>query len=194
MRVRDPARVERIIETAAQLFGEFGYNDVRMEDIANRAGMAKGTLYLYFKDKDDLFLALILERMKHLFDRARVLAADDVSPETRLVNVVRDAFDYFRRQPYIFAAIQRLDNTGTASQIQALRASRDRFLNLTAGIITQLIPPGQKTATTAEMSAKLLCGMMRELLFAPTADFDEAPEQIVHVLLHGILNGGGPAR
>lgn len=186
MRVRDPARVERIIETAAELFGEFGYNDVRMEDIATRAGVAKGTLYLYFKDKDDLFLALILERMTHLFERAQLLASQPIPPETKLVHVVRDAFDYFSSQPHIFAAIQRLDNVGTAAQIEALRTSRNRFLNLTASIISELDLTGQGIVKDPDMAAKLLCGMMRELLFSPAAS-DDLPEQIVGIFLHGIL-------
>lgn len=190
MRVRDPAREERIIETAARLFGEFDYNDVRMEDIAARAGMAKGTLYLYFKDKDDLFLALILERMTHLFDTAQMLASEPVPPETKLTNVVRHVFDYFRSQPYIFAAIQRLDNVGTTSQIEALRTSRSRFLNLTAGIIAELNATGRGAAKDPNLAASLLCGMMRELLFSfsPTAHLDAVPEQIVQILLHGIIH------
>lgn len=185
MRVRDPARVERIIETAADLFGEFGYNDVRMEDIAARAGVAKGTLYLYYKDKDDLFLALILQRMNHLFERAQVKAFEAVSPETKLVNIVRDAFDYFRSQPHMFAVIQRLDTVGSASQVEALRVSRARFLNLTASIISELNASGRGRGTDPEISARLLCAMMRELLFSPP-DQEYLPEQIVEILLNGI--------
>lgn len=187
MRVRDPARVERIIETAAELFGEFGYNDVRMEDIATRAEVAKGTLYLYFKDKDELFLALILERMQHLFERAQTLAAEPVPPEVKLVNVVRDVFDYFHSQPHMFAAIQRLDNSGTASQIEALRTSRSQFLTLTAGIITELNPARHGLAQDPDLAARLLCGMMRELLFSPPESSDDIAEQIVTILLHGIV-------
>jgi AcrR family transcriptional regulator len=130
MRVRDPARVERIIATAADLFGEFGYNEVRMEDIATRAGVAKGTLYLYFKDKDDLFLALILQRMTHLFEQVQTLTSEASTPEEKLFIMVREAIDYFRSQPHIFAVIQRLDYAGSASQVEALRVSRERFLNL----------------------------------------------------------------
>ena len=167
MRVRDPARVQRIIETAADLFGEFGYNDVRMEDIATRAGVAKGTLYLYFKDKDDLFLALILDRMTRLFEQAQARALRARQPEEKLLVVVQEVFDYFRSYPHIFAAIQRLDNVGSAGQMEALRGSRNRFLNMTSGIIQELNATGRGAAKDPDMAAVILCGMMRELLFAP---------------------------
>lgn len=186
MRVRDPARVQRIIETAADLFGEFAYNDVRMEDIATRAGVAKGTLYLYYKDKDDLYLALILERMDQLFARTVARAQSADQPEEKLLVVVQEVFDYFRSYPHIFAAIQRIDNVGSAVQMEALRGSRSRFLNMTSGIIKELNATGRGAAKDPEMAAVILCGMMRELLFAPPSSGDGFPEQIVDMFLHGV--------
>ncbi len=186
MRVRDPARVQRIIETAADLFGEFGYNDVRMEDIATRAGVAKGTLYLYYKDKDDLFLALILDRMTRLFEQAQARALRAKQPEEKLLVVVQEVFDYFRSYPHIFAAIQRLDNVGSAGQMEALRGSRNRFLNMTSGIIQELNATGRGAAKDPDMAAVILCGMMRELLFAPPHSGESFPEQIVDMFLHGV--------
>src|SRR5262245_11050884 len=126
MKVRDPARSEAILETAADLFGEFGYNAVRMEDIAARAGVAKGTLYLYFKNKDDLFLALILQRMTELFQEIREKASAASSPEAKLRILVHECIEYFSSQPHIFAVIEKLDHTGSESQVEALRASRHR--------------------------------------------------------------------
>jgi AcrR family transcriptional regulator len=187
MRVRDPARVERIIATAADLFGEFGYNDVRMEDIASRAGVAKGTLYLYFKDKDDLFLALILQRMMHLFERVQAQALQALTPEDKLLIMVREAIDYFRSQPHIFAVIQRLDFAGSASQVEALRVSRERFLNLSASFITELNATGRGASTDPQLAARILCGMMRELLFVSPASQGDLAKQIVDLFLNGIL-------
>ncbi len=61
MRTTDPAKVGRIIDAAIQLFAERPYHEVRMDDIAERAQVAKGTLYLHFKDKEALYCALMLE-------------------------------------------------------------------------------------------------------------------------------------
>lgn len=191
MRVRDPARVQRIIETAADLFGEFAYNDVRMEDIASRAGVAKGTLYLYYKDKDDLYLALILERMDQLFAKAQKRARETAEPEAKLLAVVQEVFDYFRSYPHIFAAIQRLDHVGSACQMEALRGSRSRFLNLTAGIIGELNASGRGAARDPQLAAVILCGMMRELLFSAPSGEDDFPAQIVDMFLHGVVRQPG---
>lgn len=189
MRVRDPARVERIIATAAELFGEFGYNEVRMEDIAVRAGVAKGTLYLYFKDKDDLFLALILQRMTHLFEQVQSATSEATKPEEKLLIMVREAIGYFRSQPHIFAVIQRLDATGSVAQMEALRVSRERFLNLSAGFITELNVTGRGIARDPQLAARILCGMMREILFSPPTSTHDLPEQIVDLFLYGVFRG-----
>jgi AcrR family transcriptional regulator len=52
---RPESRPEEIIGAALHVFGEQGFARTRLEDVAKRAGVSKGTLYLYFKSKEDLF-------------------------------------------------------------------------------------------------------------------------------------------
>jgi AcrR family transcriptional regulator len=49
---------EKIIQAAVESFAQTGFDRTKMEDIAKRLGLSKGTLYLYFKSKEDLFLAI----------------------------------------------------------------------------------------------------------------------------------------
>jgi AcrR family transcriptional regulator len=55
----DP-RMERLLDAAGELVLRWGYNRVTIEDIARRARIGKGTVYLHFRTKDALFLALLL--------------------------------------------------------------------------------------------------------------------------------------
>jgi AcrR family transcriptional regulator len=55
-----------LLSAGRQLFSERGLYDSRMEDVAERARIAKGTLYLYFRDKDDLILAVIAASFEEL--------------------------------------------------------------------------------------------------------------------------------
>src|SRR5262245_12418339 len=52
---RPESRPEEILDAALHVFGEQGFARTRLEDVAKRAGVSKGTLYLYFKSKEDLF-------------------------------------------------------------------------------------------------------------------------------------------
>lgn len=49
---------QRILDAAQKVFSEKGYHEARMEDIADRVGVSKRTLYLYFKNKEELFAAI----------------------------------------------------------------------------------------------------------------------------------------
>lgn len=53
------ARVDQIAEAALRLFARYGYKRSSMDDIAKEAGLAKATLYLHFKGKDDVFRAML---------------------------------------------------------------------------------------------------------------------------------------
>lgn len=60
---RKEARPEEITAAALDLFVERGYANTRLEDVAARAGVSKGTLYLYFANKEDLFKAVLREAL-----------------------------------------------------------------------------------------------------------------------------------
>jgi AcrR family transcriptional regulator len=77
VRTADPVKAQRIIEAAAQLFAERHYHEVRMDDIAAKADVAKGTIYLHFKDKDNLYQALALDSVKKLINRVERLQEQD---------------------------------------------------------------------------------------------------------------------
>jgi TetR/AcrR family transcriptional regulator, repressor for uid operon len=57
---------EKIMQSAMQNFAKNGFDRTRMEDIAASAGLAKGTLYLYFKNKEDLFYAICDHNLEEL--------------------------------------------------------------------------------------------------------------------------------
>jgi AcrR family transcriptional regulator len=71
------SRRNAILATAWQLFQGMPYSAIAMAEVAERAGLAKGTLYLYFKTKEELFLALQEQQLADWFDEVdRALAAD----------------------------------------------------------------------------------------------------------------------
>lgn len=62
-RRRKDARPQEIIEAALELFAERGFAATRLDDVAKRAGVSKGTLYLYFPNKEELFKAAVRETL-----------------------------------------------------------------------------------------------------------------------------------
>lgn len=69
-------RREAILDAALELFSDNGFAATRMEDIARKAGVAKGTIYLYFKDKSGLFNGLVEAVITPVHCRAREYITD----------------------------------------------------------------------------------------------------------------------
>lgn len=73
---------ERIIQAAIESFGQTGFDRTKMDDVAKRLGLSKGTIYLYFKSKEELFTGIcqhnMNENMKNqaLFTRKENIASD----------------------------------------------------------------------------------------------------------------------
>lgn len=61
-----PDKRSLITEAAIDVFAEKGFHQARVSDIASRAGVADGTIYLYFKNKDDLLLSIFEEKMDYM--------------------------------------------------------------------------------------------------------------------------------
>lgn len=83
---------ERLLNTAFQLFTTKGLTKTSISDIANNAGVAKGTFYLYFKDKYDLADKLIARKASHLCVQAseRLARSDAATPQDRIIFLVDD--------------------------------------------------------------------------------------------------------
>jgi AcrR family transcriptional regulator len=62
-------RVERVLDSAAELLVRWGYQRVTIEDVARHAGIGKGTVYLHFRSKDALFLTVLMRVHRDLVER-----------------------------------------------------------------------------------------------------------------------------
>ncbi|HEY0993860.1 MAG TPA: helix-turn-helix domain-containing protein, partial [Kofleriaceae bacterium] len=67
---------ERILAAAERIFARHGFFAARVSEVAKEAGVADGTIYLYFKSKDDLLISVFENRMAHVNDQLRTAIAD----------------------------------------------------------------------------------------------------------------------
>ena len=83
---------QRILEAARKRFRHFGVKKTTMQEIARDAGVAVGTLYLYFEDKDDLLVACTEEYIARHRQQAEEILASDASAGDKLRRYVLDRF------------------------------------------------------------------------------------------------------
>lgn len=73
---RKEARPQELLAAAIELFVERGFAATRLEDVARRAGVSKGTLYLYYANKEDLFKAVVRQTILPMIDDVEASVAE----------------------------------------------------------------------------------------------------------------------
>jgi len=100
-RARSAARREAILSAALEEFSACGFEATRLDDVAKRAGVAKGTIYLYFRDKESLFQELIRAMLTPLVGTIEAMGAVDLPVGVladRIVDLfVREVFETRRK-------------------------------------------------------------------------------------------------
>lgn len=87
-------RPHQILLAAIEVFGEHGIAGAKLEEIAARAGLSKGTIYLYFASKEDLFREVVRQIIvPRIVDMEQAL--DEGSPATQLESYMRLQWEYF---------------------------------------------------------------------------------------------------
>ena len=87
-RIREQLKMRRPGEILAAAFEEFklrGYAATRLEDVAKRIGVSKGTIYIYFQNKEELFRAVVQKTVTPAFDRVREVADSFEGPTEDLL-------------------------------------------------------------------------------------------------------------
>ena len=84
-RRRPEARPEEILEAALDVFGELGFARTRLDDVARRAGVSKGTLYLYFDSKEALFRAMVQARVETVLTETEAMVRNWQGSTTELL-------------------------------------------------------------------------------------------------------------
>ena len=173
--VREESRAayrEAILAAAERAFGRLGFHDAKMADIAAEAGVAAGTLYNYFKNKDEVFASILQrgqEQVGALFDsRAGV---DDPLERTRLR--LRDAFGYLEEHGVLFSMFLRLGGFIEHAQKRVIEDHSEfgytRGVERTMAVLHEAVARGQVRRDVAvEELAVMLMGACDATILAWT--------------------------
>jgi TetR/AcrR family fatty acid metabolism transcriptional regulator len=83
---KNSEKYHRIIEAATKVFAKKGFYQAKISEIAREAGVADGTIYIYFENKDDVLISLFEEQMKAVLDNMVVQVSKKDDPIEKLEN------------------------------------------------------------------------------------------------------------
>jgi TetR/AcrR family fatty acid metabolism transcriptional regulator len=116
MRHKDKEKYTRIIAAATKVFARKGFYKAKVSDIAHEAGVADGTIYIYFNHKDDILISLFEEKMQEVLDNMEKQINSETDP---FAKIEKFAFLHLR-------LIQ--DNKDMAEIIQVELRQSDKFM------------------------------------------------------------------
>jgi AcrR family transcriptional regulator len=107
-------RRQQIIVAAKRVFSEKGFSRATMEDIAKEAELSPGTLYLYFKNKDELYASLSIRILQYLLIRLEHVAKEaNANLETRMENLKKALLDVYDFDPLVIINMFHLQSSET---------------------------------------------------------------------------------
>lgn len=128
----------RLLDAAREHFVAHGYDRTRPQDIARAAGVATGTFYLHFRDKEAAFLAFADEAQAHLLEECREQLADVEGVTERVHAFIRAMFDHAARHPGVLQAAF-LDPVMIAPGDEDAWRLYDRFGHIFAGALREAV-------------------------------------------------------
>jgi len=185
-----------ILRAAEEMVRGRGYHEVTMEEVARAAHVSKGTLYTYFRDKDELFFQLATEGFEELCELLRSQSCDELPFRERLLGICRQISSFFRRRKPLMRVVSEHEGR-TAGLRREMRSrwkqKRLPMVQAVAAIIEQGVTGGQvRSDVPTAALAELLLGTLR----ARGRRMQEEGEELLSIesVVEVFLNGAGGAR
>jgi AcrR family transcriptional regulator len=154
-------RPEQIIKAALEVFGECGLANARLQDIAERAGVSKGTIYLYFPNKEELFREMIRQTAIAAIERAEKTLSHG-TPSEQLVAFMRGYWQFVRSPAFITIYRLVLGELHQFPDLAKFYADEvvARGQKLLAGIIRRGIDAGEFREIDPMVAARMLVAVI----------------------------------
>jgi AcrR family transcriptional regulator len=190
-------RTREILAAARKLMEQRGLEAVTMEEIAGAAGVAKGTLYLYFQSKDEMIQALITLVGENLLQDIEAIVEAPNSPTKKIHEVASLLLDYLMRERALFPAYARDSQQSWRGSHKGywrrLQEMEEKFLDLVTPVFIQGIAAGVFIPANPRLLTFMLRGMVRGVgYYQMNEGQEEAVKEALPVLLTWLSSGLTP--
>jgi AcrR family transcriptional regulator len=186
-RVKTQSKQEEILAAASKVFAARQYHEVLCDEIAAEAGIGKGTIYRYFRTKEDLYFATILHGYEAINKSLAIAISAESTPARRLERIAREILEYFWDRRYFYALLYRNEQRFLAQEGR-LKKNREHLVNLVEQTIREGVDSGVFRRVDAKTAAELFLGMIRAInVFRRESDgLDELVAELIGVWTRGI--------
>jgi Transcriptional regulator len=155
-------KFQKILEAAIEAIAESGFHHCQVSKIARLAGVADGTIYLYFKNKEEILIRVFEERMGDFIAKIRCGIIQGRTMEARLRTIVRTHFSYMEQNRSL-AIVTQLELRQPNQRVRlAINALIMDYFNLIEEVIRQGIEYGDIPNTDIRVARQMIFGSLDE--------------------------------
>jgi len=186
---------EQILSTAKSLFIQQGYHGLAMRQISDALGVSKAALYYHFKDKEELFLAILSGNMDEIESTIDLIQSKQISCSEKIILFV----EYVLEQPaeqraIIRLASQEMSQLSATSRKKFDKTYHDQFTGKLQAIFQAGVENGEFRPIDPSIATWALLGIMYPYFYpAHTGNTPVRPEiilQIISIYMNGVAQSG----
>ncbi|ASV68774.1 MULTISPECIES: TetR/AcrR family transcriptional regulator [Cytobacillus] len=155
---KNKPKYRQIIDAAVIVIAENGYHQSQVSKIAKQAGVADGTIYLYFKNKEDILISLFENKMGHFVEMIEEKIAGKVRAAEKLLMMVETHFHILSQDKHLAIVTQLELRQSNIDLRQKINAILKGYL----GLIDSILLEGKKTG---EFASNLDVRLARQMIF-----------------------------
>ncbi len=157
-------RQDRILEGALSVFKEKGLEGATMDQIASAAGFGKATLYYYFKSKEEVLSAILVDGWQNIWESLEPVIAEEGSPRKTFVNVLIKIAENAQNRPGLF---EFLFNVPKAIKLdeQPWKDYQHKLYAIIQGLLEDGVKQGEFPKVDPQLMFKALGGLFMGLVF-----------------------------
>ena len=194
--MRDPDKPQQIIDAAVRVFARNGFYNSRVSDIAREAGIASGTIYLYFKTKDEILVTLFREKMAEWVGYVRSEIADVTDPIAKIRRLVVLHFTVLESNPALAEVVQVELRQGQKFFRGASAHEISAYFELIGSVLREGVAAGVfRRDVPVKIATKMLFGALDQMTTSWVLGkrgyrLADAAEPVANIFLKGVTRDG----
>jgi TetR/AcrR family fatty acid metabolism transcriptional regulator len=194
--MRDPDKPQQIIDAAIRVFARTGYYNSRVSDIAREAGIASGTIYLYFKTKEEILVTLFREKMAGFVAHQRSEMAGQPDPVVKIRKLVGVHFSVLEQNPELAEVVQVELRQGNKFFRGASAHEVSAYFELIGSVLEEGVAAGCfRSDLPVKVATKVLFGAMDQMATSWVLGkrgyrLADTAEEVATIFLKGVTPDG----
>ncbi len=183
-----PSKRERILASGLRLFAYEPYQAVTMDRVADAAGVAKGTLYLYFQSKEDLYLEILSDGLETI-SRNYASTVDPAAPvKDRLRHAVTLTIQFYNERRDLLRLIYTEEPRMAQARNRLIQGWRDRGVRFFTTLIEEGMQTGAFRPGDALLATHAILGAMRSVMlyYEARRPIDEITGEVGEMVMHAL--------